>query len=110
MGASPGLAILNECESYATPELARRLVERADVLDSQSDSGHAADLAGTAHGIAIEWRNPFEEARAMWLLAKTLDTRDRVHEARTAYEAAHQAATRADPANLIAATLAGLLS
>ena len=106
--ASARTAILGECERFVTPELARRISERADALDAQSDSDHADDLAATARAIAADLGDRGEEARAMWVLGKTLDTRDRIPEARRAHEEAYELAKQAGDDRLIAAALAGI--
>src|SRR5438067_3712258 len=106
--ASARATILGECERFVTPELARRISERADALDAQSDSDHADDLAATARAIAADWGDRGEEARAMWVLGKTLDTRDRIPEARRAHQEAYALAKQAGDDRLIAASLAGI--
>ena len=100
-------AILRDCDGFVTPELARRICERGDAVDSRCDSKHADDLADVARTIAVDWGNRAEEARAMWLHAKSLDTRDQIGASEKAYAAAWEVAKIAADSDLIAATLVG---
>jgi CHAT domain-containing protein len=105
--AAARAAILRDCDGFVTPELARRICERGDALDSRCDSQHADDLADLARSIAVDWGNRAEEARAMWLHAKSLDTRDQTAASTKAYSAAWEVAKSAADSDLIAATLVG---
>ena len=107
-GAGARVAILAACPRFITPELARRICERGDALDSSSDSIHAAELADEARGIARECGSRAEEVRATWLTAKTLESREQFGAALKVYESAQAMAATAGDAALIAATAVGV--
>jgi CHAT domain-containing protein len=108
IGAARGRALLSRHPDWATPELARKLCERADALDMRSESQRAEELAGLAREVAVHCGDAAGEARALWVTGKSRDSRDLLAPARQAYEEGYIAALRAQDHHLIAATLAGI--
>jgi CHAT domain-containing protein len=114
VAAAPGAvarrALLAAQPELVTPELARRLADQSEQLDTRNDPLAAEELATLAREIAEDWGDLAGQARALRVLGRAFNSDQKLNASRRAYEEGHALAERAHDPALIAATLIGIAS